>query len=1153
MTTIDRADRTGAPARGARPTRRPGERRIVTVLFCDVVDSTAMAEQLDPEDWAEIMEDAFAALSEPVKRYEGTVVRLMGDAILAIFGAPVAHEEDPQRAVLAGLEMTQSLAPLAERVRADHQFDFRVRVGINTGPVMVGQVGTDAAVEYTAMGDAVNVAARMEQTAPPGTVQISAETHRFVAPYFEFESLGDIEVKGKKAPISAFRVLGRREHADRSLAAKIIESPLVGRAPELAKLRKLLDDLREGRGQIVCLIAEPGLGKSRLVQELRESWNDREGSWREARGVSFEMARPYGLFRGLLSDRFGIGESDPPNVIQEKVRGDGGLPETDPDRIVRVVEALLGSGSSSDDTALEGEELKQETYEAMSLLWRQSAQAGPTVIVFEDLHWADPASIELLGRLLSLSEELPLAFICTTRPDRQSPGWSLKQIAETEHPHHYTEIWLEPLADEESNELAGALAGGPNLPPQLLRLILRKTEGNPLFLEEIILSLIEGDYLVRDTEGRLVQGAADIDEIALPESLQAILLARIDRLEPEARRVLQLASVIGRQFARQILSETLAGDGSLDGHLRNLERVDLIREASRIPEFRYIFKHELVKDAAYGSILRRSRAEFHRRVAEAIETLHADGLEGDADRLAYHYAQAGEDERALKYQAIAGDSAVRLYANAEAITHYTKAIETIPSVADPGPGLSQAILLHKRGQVHERIGAFEPARSDFEASRTLASEAHDLNGEWQALTALGRLWAGRDYQQTGTYYSRALEIARTLDDPTVLGQSLNYFGNWQVNTGRPDEGIESHQEARAIVEKIGEKYGIAQTLDYLSMAQFHAGDLIASKSTSDDALQLFRELGDLVALTTALTSRAGHQGGFMTWVVSTMVADKDDVEKDLDEGLVLARQSGRLPEEAFAQWVASGISSDGGDFSDALDHADSAIEIATEIGHKQWLAAALVTRARIFLLMGLYDLALAEAEKALPLAQGLGSFFWEAHTASTRALSLVGEKRLEDARAVLSEIMKSSQQPRNMAERQLSHAWAELAFAEGNPEEALAIATRLRDTAPGLISSESIPTVEHLRGLALLELDRLDESVASLESAKQGAIDRGLQPLVWKIELSLAHTHRKAARSAEADAELASANQVVGGLAATITDTSLRQRFLTAALQQLAS
>ena len=613
----EKATHPGSDAGRAAPSggrRMQGERRIVTVLFCDVAGSTAMAEQLDPEEWAEIMNEAFEYLTGPVSRYEGTVARLMGDAILAFFGAPLAHEDDPERAILAGLDILEGIQPFRGQIEREYSLDFNIRVGINTGPVVVGEVGSQVAGEYTAMGDAVNLAARMEHTALPGTIQISAETHKLVAPLFHFESLGEIEVKGVTEAVSAYRVLGRRVDPGRLRGIEGLSAPLIGRAKEWETLRRVMADVRQGRGQIVSLMGEAGLGKSRLIEEMRAEWQTEDGEkprWVVGHGVSYDMSRPYGLFVQQLRQACGVDEAAPKETVLRKIAELHDMPSDAKALLARAAEVLLAATAESDGPKLEGEALKRELFEVSLDFWRAMLGLRPVVIVFDDLHWADPASEELMLHLFQLAEEGVL-FLCAFRPERQSPAWRVKQAVETEYPHLYTEVGLSPLSDNDSGELIASLLTISDLPEQLRRLILQKAEGNPFFVEEVVRTLIDSGAVERDRSTMRWAATTDVGDIAIPDSLQSLLVSRFDRLEESARRTLQLASVIGRSFYYKVLK--LVSDSAivLERQLSTLQRVELIREAARVPELEYIFRHELTREAAYSSILLRSRREFHR-------------------------------------------------------------------------------------------------------------------------------------------------------------------------------------------------------------------------------------------------------------------------------------------------------------------------------------------------------------------------------------------------------------------------------------------------------------------------------------------------------------------------------------------------------------
>lgn len=407
---------TGAMA--ARDGGVRGERRVVTVLFVDVVNSTGLAEKLDPEEWTEIMNDAFARLTAPIHRYEGTVARLMGDGLLAFFGSPAAHEDDPQRAVLAGLDIIDSIGSFAETLPG---LDFNVRVGINTGHVVMADVGTAASMEHTAMGDAVNVAARMQQTAAPGTVQLSAETYRLVAALFEVTPLGDVELKGKTGPVPAYRVTGIKSNPDRLRGLGGVSAPLVGRDSELAQLREIIDKLRQGRGQIVCLIGEAGLGKSRLLGELQQYWLERDDAdrWDVMYGIPYDASRPFGLFQNFARGMFGIQLDDAAEVIHRKVeetlRGKGA-----PDEAVALcsvaMEHVIAAKALHEAENFPADVIKQDIYDNVYPAWREACLAAPTMMVIDDLQWADQASVDLVIHLMSLVEEVPLLILCAFRP-----------------------------------------------------------------------------------------------------------------------------------------------------------------------------------------------------------------------------------------------------------------------------------------------------------------------------------------------------------------------------------------------------------------------------------------------------------------------------------------------------------------------------------------------------------------------------------------------------------------------------------------------------------------------------------------------------------------------------------------------------------------
>lgn len=544
-----------------------GERRIVTILFCDVKGSTSMAEQLDPEEWAEIMNNAFEYLIKPVHDYEGTVARLMGDAILAFFGAPLAHEDDPQRAILAGLEIIDNITQYREKIQKQYGMDFSVRVGLNTGLVVVGNIGSDYKFEYTAMGDAINLAARMQTTADPNTVFITENTFRLVPALFNFEDKGLMEVKGKAEPVHVYRVLEALKGAIKTRGIAGLSSPMVGRRRESNTLQQIADDVKMGHGSSVAIVGEAGLGKSRLIAEWRKTalldTGDKPLRWVEGRCLSYGSSMAHHLsadvLRALIGAPAGATEEETHAVLRTALSN---LFADDLKEVYPFLGHLLGVKLEEDMAArvkyLDGPALQAKYVGAYKRYLQTCAESSPLIIIFEDIHWADPSSVELLSQVNPIVAEAPVVFAFVTRPDKDAPGWKLITQAREIKGEGLTELYLSPLSDKDSQELVSNLLEIESLPANVRDLILAKAEGNPFFVEEVIRMLIDRGNLVRADGNWIV--AKPINTIDIPDTLQGVLIARIDRLPEDAKRVLQIASVIGRKFQVKVLEQVLAAD-----------------------------------------------------------------------------------------------------------------------------------------------------------------------------------------------------------------------------------------------------------------------------------------------------------------------------------------------------------------------------------------------------------------------------------------------------------------------------------------------------------------------------------------------------------------------------------------------------------------
>jgi class 3 adenylate cyclase len=536
----------------ARPTGS-SERRPITVLFADIAGSTAIAERMDPEDWTALIGKALAEMSHTVERFGGTVARLMGDGVLAFFGAPVAHEDDPERAVRCGLQMVQVIDQLGG--------GLQVRVGVNTGPVVVGVVGTDTAHEYTAMGDAVNVAARMQAAARPGSVLVTAATHRFVAPLVDAVDVGLLEVKGKTDAVHAFEVTALKRGAVHTRGLAGLHSPLIGRDSEIQRLEQVFAVARAGQGRVASILGEPGMGKSRLIAELRErvELTDPSAQWVEGRCLSYGESMPYHLVLDLVRSLIGVtaaaDEAQVADALQARLRDL--LPNEWRDVypfLGHMLSLRMDPEMQARLSLLEMETVKRYVSSIVAVLRAAGAHA-PLVVVCDDLHWADTSSVEVLQQVMTSVAGIRALFILSSRAERASTGWRLISAARDIFGDALVEIRLEPLSMDSSRELVSNLLTIESLPVDTRDLVLARAEGNPFFVEEVIRMLIDRGAIVREGDRWIATDA--VAGVEIPDTLHGLLLARIDRLPQESKRTLRVASVIGRQFAVAVLERLL--------------------------------------------------------------------------------------------------------------------------------------------------------------------------------------------------------------------------------------------------------------------------------------------------------------------------------------------------------------------------------------------------------------------------------------------------------------------------------------------------------------------------------------------------------------------------------------------------------------------
>lgn len=652
------------------------ELRPVTALFADIVGSTTLGERLSPDEVKLVIGEFVGRMTRAVEHYGGNVQAYMGDGIAAFFGASRAHEDDAERAARAALGIVAEVKEYGRAIEGSWQIsDFNVRVGINTGPVAVGLVGGDSP-QPVAVGDTTNVAARLQTSAEPGEIVVGEATAKSLIRTFALEPLGDVIVKGRQEPVSAWRLIAAQAALQSS-----VDTPIVGREPELAQLNEILAELANGRGQIAVLLGEAGLGKTRLVAEQRRR-SSGAVTWLEGHCLSYGTEVIYGPFIQILRNWIGAEDGEAELSVWTKLRAKLGLlpaaqiPDVLP-FLARVLSLRVDPAGEERLARTSPSDLAREIRRAYRTWLASLARQGPVVAVIEDIHWEDPSSRQLVDELFELVDEAPLLFLMTLRIDPASEGWKTRLHALADYPHRTTELRLQPLDDAAARRLLNGLPRSQGLGDSELDLIVTAAEGNPLYLEELLNAFV-------DNAGSLpthTWAPTAARPRVLTPTLESLLLARIDSLSENGRRLAQLAAVIGRSFPVRVL-EHIAGSDSIDDDLTEVVRADIVRELRRYPEPECIFRHGLLWQACLSTLPTSRRRALHGAVATAFETLFADDLETHYEVIAHHYARSEDARKALFYLERAGDRAAALDANQRAEELWRRALRVADKVGD---------------------------------------------------------------------------------------------------------------------------------------------------------------------------------------------------------------------------------------------------------------------------------------------------------------------------------------------------------------------------------------------------------------------------------------------------------------------------------------
>ena len=980
-----------------------GERKQVTVLFADVVGSTELIRDLDPEEARALLEPAVRAMIEAVHRFEGTVCRVMGDGIMALFGAPLAHEDHAARASYAALTMQDAIRGYGEAARARAGVELNARVGLNSGEVVVGSISNDLYVEYSAIGPTTHLAARMEQLAVPGTVRLTAETVRMVDGLVEVRSLGKIPVKGLAEPVEAFELLGAGPSRRRFQAAAARGlTPFVGRQAELDAIQRALGLASAGHGQVVAPVGEPGVGKSRLLYEFVHSQRTRDWLVLESGSVSYGKATSYLPVTDLLKNYCRIEPRDDPRTVREKLTGK--LLALDPalTAILPPLLALLDLPVDDDGWAmLDPAGRRQTTLDALRRLLLRESQEQPLLLVFEDLHWIDAETQALLDGLVEALPTARILLLVNYRPE-YTHTWGNKS--------YYTQLRIDPLGQASAEELLTALLGDdPSVEP-LNALLIGRTDGNPFFLEESVRALVETGALVGERGAHRLAGP--VESVRVPATVQAVLAARIDRLPPEDKRLLQTAAVIGKDVPFALLQRIAEmTDAELQAGISRLQAAELLYAVSLFPELELTCKHALTHEVAYGGLLQERRRILHGRIVEAIEALYPDRLDEHVERLAQHALRGHAWEKAFEYCRRAGQRAMGHSASREAIDHFEQALAALEQM---------------------------------DVTPEIREQAIDVRFELRTAH-----FAMNQYHRAIEYTLQARALAEGAGDQLRLVRALTYEAHHLRVLVDHRQAVETGRRALALAEQVGHVELQIAASDVVGASSFEMGDYDRAIDTLRSCTDLTK--GDISSarlgqvFTPAVVSR-GYLGYSLAWR-----GEFPEAMLHVDEALQIAQEAQHALTIRLALDQVGLVQVINGEVDRAIPRFERALEICDQLGLPPVGTLAFLSHA--YTLDGRAEDAIVRLETAMERADQRGWLPCVSLWMGWLAGAYLQAGRLEDARRTAERAVRMGRDHQErgfeaMALRELGDAIAagespDVNRAEGQYRQALAIGEEL--------------------------------------------------------------------------------------------------------------
>ena len=920
---------------------------------------------------------------------------------------------------------------------------------------------------------------------------------------------------------------------ERSVNRPLLCPKIIGRTPEFAALRSLVEQAKGGQGHIALIAGEAGIGKSRLVSELKTIAVAQ--GFLVVQGACFptDLTYPYAPLLDLLRSLVASNPKASLTAAVETLARDifPLLPELVPDQTIPP-------------PRLEPEQEKRRLFAVLATFFLHLSTQAPLLLIIEDVHWSDDTSLDFLHYLARRSASQPLLLLVTYRHEEMQPELS-SWLAQLDRERLAHEVRLVPLSRNEVDTMLSAIFEERHtsfdmrrfLHRELLDALYTLTEGNPFFVEETLSSLIAvGDIFY--VQGYWNRRAGS--EVSIPRSVQDAVQQRTARVGEAARHVLTLAAVAGRHFDFALLQQlTQYDEHQLLLLMKELVSAQLVVEESAD---QFAFRHALTRQAIYSQLLTRERRMLHRTIAETVEQQPPVTPDLHLEDLAYHFYQARDWQKAVDYAQRAGEKALGLYAHRAAIDYFTWALEAIDHLSLP----PTPALYRTRGQAYETLGEFDQAQHDYTQALDAARKMNNRAAEWQSAIDLGFLWAGRDYAQAETWFRQALILSQALDDPVLHARSLNRIGNWHLNVEQPHEALRAHREALTLFQELHNSRGIAETLDLLGMVSYLSGDLIQGTTYYHQAIALFRELGDKPGLTSSLATLTLRGPTYQT---DTLVsaASLAEVFQDVEHALSIAREIGHRSAEAYALFQLGLCLGSQGEYGRAFEAVRHSLDIAEEIEHRQWQTAAHTVLGGMYSALLAYPQAREHCEQALALAREIGSLFWTHIATGYLASVTILLHDLAQAEKILQAAISSDTPAETMAQRLAWCASVELALAQGQPTRALELIDQLIASSANTSEGKSSLRVLKLHGEALVALQRPGEAEAPFKAAQEIAAAQGVRPMQWRICIALGNLYQAQGRYTEAEQAFATARTLIEELAATIADEPLRDHFLSQA------